>query len=291
MGSHAHSVGPFKSQKREFSLNVAKVPIVPGKTFSNPNFVIRHHPSVHNQKNNIIPTPVEKINHTDSSNTHKALNTNSALINSSQNLIDTLKDHHLDTVKSPEPKQLNTQPPRMCNKKRSRRNRRNRRKKASGKNSNQKDAKSDMKDMMDTEIDLDISLNYTDISVSPKFPNNTFNLTDFIVEKPCKTPKMTPNMTNKYESDGEEFIATIISVSPSNISRNFVKERQVSMSESEDSFIVFDDETDEELESSEESESETEEEWDEEEAEDEVDFIFPVVPMKKVSIVYDLLIL
>lgn len=286
MGNPAHSAGPFKNQKREFSLTVGKVPIVPGKTFSNPNFVIKHHPSVHSHKNSFVPTQIEKINRSDSSNC-KQLNTNSALINSSQSLVDTLKEHHLDTIKSPEPNRQvetsNTQPSRMCNKKNSRGNRRTRRRKALGKNSNQNDTKNYMRDMMDMEIDTDTHFSYTDISVSPKTPDNTFCLTDFIVDKPRKIHKAATGVENDHESDDEEILATIISLSPSSVDKTCMRERQVSMSESEDSFIVFNDGTDEEVESSDESDSETEEEWDDEEGEDEVDFAFSVIPVKKVS--------
>lgn len=280
MGNPGHNMGPFKSQKREFSLSVEKVPIVPGKTFSNPNFVIKHHPSVHSHRNNFIPIPIEKFSHTDS----KPLSTNSALINSSQSLVDTLKEHHLDTIKSPEIQTSVTQPTNMCSRKRSRRNRRNRRRKTSSKSSNQKDTKTYINDMMDIEVDMDLSLSCPDISVSPKMTCTTFNLTDFIVDKPYKLPKAATCTMKECESDEDEFVATIISVSPSNVNISCMRERQVSISESEDSFIVFNDGTDEELESSEESDSETEEECEEteEEGEDVVDFVSPVIPAKRV---------
>ncbi|XP_018565410.1 uncharacterized protein LOC108906589 [Anoplophora glabripennis] len=286
MGNPAHNMGAYKSQKREFSLSVEKVPIVPGKTFSNPNFVIKHHPSIHSHRNNFIPIPVEKFSHTDSSNTSsKPQNTNSALKNSSQSLVDTLKKHHLDTIKSPEIVETSPAQP-MCSKKRSKRNRKNRRRRTPDKNTNTRNY---IKDMMDVEIDLDTSLSYTDISVSPKMPHTTFNLTDFIVNKPCKIPKAATCTNNEYDTDEDEFVATIISVSPSNVNRACMRERQVSVSESEDSFIVFNDRTDEGLESSEESESESEDEWEEteDEGEDEVDFASPAIPIKRVRFAGD----
>ncbi|KAJ8942976.1 hypothetical protein NQ314_009851 [Rhamnusium bicolor] len=292
---HSHSghfMGPQMNQKREFSIQVHNVSIIPGKTFANPNFVNRCQctvNTVHSYENSFITTPFQKISHVDRPNVNngKFLNVNCALVNSSQSIIDTIKENQLDIVKHVEPncevvKTAKTKPIRMsCSRKRNKRSRKNRRRKAGGKNSKQNMNRQKIRDMMDVDLETD-SINASSISMSPKICNDTFNLTDFIVESPNKPSSLLKEDKSHCDSDKEDLMA-ILSISPIN-KRTSVRERQLSTTESEDSFIVFDGGSDEELECSKEFSEESEDET-EDESEDEKDSDSPssAVPHKRVS--------
>ncbi|XP_028128079.1 uncharacterized protein LOC114324429 isoform X2 [Diabrotica virgifera virgifera] len=116
----------------------------------------------------------------------------------------------------------------------------------------------------------------------PSSSPTCISVADFLLDIPAKTSK----------SDDDVF--TLISISPSISSRPCSREREISICESEDSFIVFDSGTDEELKF---SDSEDNAELDSEDTDDEDDVVdggsdsesdddcdssFSVVPCKRV---------
>lgn len=249
----SRSVFEYKFHRRGFSLDSYSV--APGKTFANPNFVVTHHPHIHNDN----------------------YNSNSSV-----------KDYEpmgcLDSEVDEESKS------KMC-KKQSRRNRKHKQKKSS----KQDNPINLIKDMMDVELEVDTE-EPSDISISPKV-SHSLHLTDFLVQDETDTCAEKEIKDLHQDEDDEEYLATFVSISPSDISKINTRERQISIAESEDSFIIFEAGTTEEPESSEESKSESsdEDEWefedkeeeDEEDGCDEVDFAFPIIPIKKVRFAAD----
>ncbi|KAJ8958541.1 hypothetical protein NQ318_002337 [Aromia moschata] len=172
------------------------------------------------------------------------------LVNSSQSILDKVKENHIDVIKPIEPNPQEEPNPVMCNsRKRSKRNRRGRWSKTPNKNSKQNILRQQINDM-DIDLDIEPSSTVTDISMSPKEPH-CFALTDFIIEKPCKMKPIQIKVDQSQHDSDEEHLPSEIAISP--FGKMYVRERQVSITESEDSFIVFDSGTDEELAFSEES--------------------------------------
>ncbi|KAG5873583.1 hypothetical protein JTB14_011196 [Gonioctena quinquepunctata] len=160
--------------------------------------------------------------------------------------------------------------------------RKNRRRKIPNKCSKQ-NYRQVINDMMEIDVDPEAYMDASDTNMSLKAPNT---LAEFIIDIPYKSD-------SNSISDEEDLLATIISVSPPNKGPVGLRERQLSVAESEDSFIIFDSGTDEELEFSEgDSElSEGESELSEGESEDETESEFQddfdsssssVIPCKRV---------
>ncbi|KAJ8974630.1 hypothetical protein NQ317_009021 [Molorchus minor] len=280
MGHPGHFMAPFRNQKRDLSIHVENISIVPGKAFTNPNFVNKHHPSVHSYQNNFILTPIQKISHTDNTksdvDTNKPHhNTNGSLLNSSQSIADKIKENNIEAKTEPL----------MCRSKRP--NKKNRRKKDKpfGKSARQNMNRQHLNEMMDIDLEIELSVSVSDVSMSPETSKPSLNLTDFIIVK----PKQTKSNYTQPDAETEQIVELSTTNYLPGISRVCMRERQVSVTESEDSFIVFDGGT-EELESSEESdecetdECETDEETDN--PDDEVDFC-SVIPHKKVRFAED----
>lgn len=258
---------PLKTHKRDFaSINLTNVAIAPGKSFRNPNFVNKH-PSVHCcYSATPISIPVHKVCQNSDSDTSGTV-TNS----SPNNLVDkSAKEIYCE--ESPVRKSPVGGSPVCSGRKRCKKLRKSRKKKASNKNSKQNNSRRQINDMMEIDLEPDVSMNGCEgnISISPK----TLHLTDFIVDIPTKM---------------NDEVFTFISISPPSNNRSFPRERELSVCESEDSFIVFDSGTDEELKFSDSDIAELDTDDDDDESDsdidDDFDSSFSVLPCKRVSTV------
>lgn len=293
-GHGGSMIGPnFTPQKRDFSYHLPNVIIAPGKSFQNPNFVNNHYPNVHNQynqlylpNNNICHNPIDipKMAPVDipiiapEPVKQKFLNENS-----SQNIVKTITEKLCDSPI----KKIPVENKQMCHtRKRCKKNRSCKRKEPN-KNSKEHNTKRQISDMMEIDFEPDISMNSCDSNMTnlqSLTPPTTMRLKDYIVDV-SSTP------TKLCTSNDDTF--TFISITPPANSRMCLRERELSVCESEDSFIVFDSGTDEELNFSDESkefESDDDEEEEEEveeddsdsEIDDDFDSSYSVVPAKKV---------
>ncbi|XP_072382118.1 uncharacterized protein PPP1R15 isoform X1 [Diabrotica undecimpunctata] len=273
-------IGPFlQPQKRDFSYNMSNLSVVPKKLFSNQNFVSNHYPKVQNHFNSTSYSPYHTCHN--SGDTIELIKVKSSE-NSSQNNIDIIQENPPEIPIE----KITIQNNQMCStRKRCKKNRRNR-KKVTNKSSKQNKSRRQISDMMEVDIEPDVSRDNTDYSMSSNFPSASptcISVADFILDIPAKTSK----------SDDDVF--TFISISPSISNRPYTRERQISICESEDSFIVFDSGTDEELKFSDseddtELDSEDTDDGDDDEVDggsdseidDDCDSSFSVVPCKRV---------
>lgn len=282
---HNPMFGPSTTQKRQFGFdfpNVANISV--GKYFNNPNFVNKDYPRIHNYGKTVQPVQPTSACQFDTSKSEKPSFSEAPFINSSQSIIETIKEKHLDIVRPVLKSDLQIQTvtdipcqnkQTMC-KKRTRKNRRPRKghcHKNPGKGS--KTFKKEINEMMDIDFEPH-NINLLEISNSPK-EHHSLMLSDFLCNK------------NSYEKGDADFATDEedtecdlpeISNSPK-MDYKLRRERTVSLAESEDSFIVFESGTDDELEFSDNSQEEDESEEDTDEGES--DSSPSVVPRKKVS--------
>lgn len=292
---HNQLFGPSSKQKRHFGLdfpNVGNISV--GKYFNNPNFVNKDYPKIHSYKGtlertgqSVHPTSTCQI---DTYKSEKSLFSDVPFINSSQSIIDTIKEKHLDVVQAVHNSDLTVQAevqtiteipyqnkPVMCNK-RSRKNRKAK-KGRSYKNPEKsvKNNKKEINEMMEVDIEPQI-INLPEMSMSPQ-EHHSLMLGDFLYSQNSFEKGDADNETDEEDTDFD--LAAVISNS-SNMECKLRRERTVSLAESEDSFIVFESGTDDELEFSDNSQEEDESEEDTDK--DELDSSPSVVPRKKVSI-------
>ncbi|VEN36318.1 unnamed protein product [Callosobruchus maculatus] len=215
----AHSghfmMGPNKSQKRDYGFHIpSNLNIAPGKTFSNPNFVNKHYPNVHNHHyvhHVTQKSQTDNVEKNTISLNSLAADSNSMLIDKSADIVDHTEYHETNQD--------------MC--KRVKRSRRNRKRKAVQKRTDRK------------RPDMDISLNSTLETYMEV--DNSRESSDSI-----RTDIYSDYISDQSEgtSSKEVLSGTVVHTSPL---RPSMRERQISVADSEDSFIVFQSGTDEEL--------------------------------------------
>lgn len=280
---HNQMFGPSTIQKRQFGFdfpNVGNISV--GKYFKNPNFVNKDYPRIHNYEKNNLAVQSTLACQFDISKNKNSSFTDASFINPSQSIIETIKEKHLDVVQPVHNLDLKIQTteiscqnkPEMCNK-RTRKNRRRHRKGHSCKNpgKSSKNIKKEINEMMEIDTDPHIT-NFPEINNSPQ-EHHSLILFDFLCNKQSKV-----DADNATDEEDIEYDMADISYLPK-MDCKLRRERTVSLAESEDSFIVFESGTDDELEFSENSQDEDESEEDTDE--DELDSSPSVVPRKKVS--------
>ncbi|XP_056640713.1 uncharacterized protein LOC130447752 isoform X1 [Diorhabda sublineata] len=268
-GHGGSMMGPnFTPQKRDFSYNLTNVVIAPGKSFQNPNFVNNHYPNVHSHYNNQLSLPNHNICHTPI-DIHKiapvdipapeTVKQKSLNENSSQNIVKTIKEKLCDSPI----KQIPVENKQMCHtRKRCKKNKSHKRKEPN-KNSKEHNTKRQINDMMEIDFEPDISMNSCDTNMTTLqslTPPTTMRLKDYIVDVSSSPIKLSTSNDDTF---------TFISITPP--TNKYIRERELSTCESEDSFIVFDSGTDEELNFSDESKDSIEFETDNDDREDEED--------------------
>ncbi|CAH1992593.1 unnamed protein product [Acanthoscelides obtectus] len=210
------TMGPNKPQKRDFGFNLpSTLQIAPGKQFTNPNFVNKHYPNVHNHHyNNHHATPKIHIDNEDKiTNPSTVDSSNSMLIDKSTDVVDHTAYHEIKQDMY----------------KKSKRSRRNRKRKSS------------QKKMDSNRSDMDINLNGT--SESYMEVDDSRESSDNI--KTDTNPEKISDISSYGTPSTGVLSASILSCSPP--FRPIMRERQISVADSEDSFIVFQSGTDEEL--------------------------------------------
>nr|CAI5855151.1 unnamed protein product [Callosobruchus analis] len=215
----AHSghfmMGPNKSQKRDYGFHIpSNLHIAPGKTFSNPNFVNKHYPNVHNYHYVHHVTQKSQPDNVDKKTTilsSLAPDSNSMLIDKSTDIVDCTEYHETNQD--------------MC--KRAKRSRKNRKRKAAQKKSDRK------------RSDMDINLNST-LETYMEVDNSRESSDNIII---------TTNSNDISDQNGGTSFKEVLPHAMLNTSplRPRMRERQISVADSEDSFIVFQSGTDEEL--------------------------------------------
>ncbi|CAG9861320.1 unnamed protein product [Phyllotreta striolata] len=263
--SIAPILAPFKTQKRELaSFSIPHAAIHSDKVFKNPNFV-NNHPNVHCSYSSTNPICRAVHNFCQDSDTTDSVIENPCTGNHTNFSRKPTEDLEVETAhRSPITRSsFNT------SRKRSKKSRKNRRKKSLKQNSKR------INEMMDVDSEMDTSMNRCDNLTCPASPKS-LQLSDFLVE-------FTEIPARPIRPEQELY--TFISISPPSNGRLFNRERELSVCESEDSFIVFDSGTDEELkfsESENETDSDTEDSSDDSDVDDDFDSSNSVVPCKRV---------
>lgn len=264
------------NQKRHFGYDFPNVGnIVVGKSFNNPNFVNKGHPKVHNYQR------TDHLLHCQTGNNESISFDNSPFINSCQSIIENIKEKQLDIVKlvdtlnsgssteTPEAKPI------MCNKRTHKKRMRSKKSHSLKKiDKSMKNRKLEINEMM--EVDMEPQNSISDISVSP-MESHSLTLNDFLYNS---FEDRNGVKTALIDGSAPQDLTHLISNSHSETDCTFKRERANSTAESEDSFIVFESGTDDELEFSDNS---LEEEYEDSTDEDELDLSPSVVPRKKVS--------
>lgn len=275
MGNNKQLFGPNTTQKRQFGYRFPSVVnIAVGKSFNNPNFVNKDNPKIHNYRTD------QSSCHIDSNSTANTVPSDAPYINSSQSIVETIKEKHLDVFQPvnntnliPTVNEPSEDKPGICIK-RTRKSKIRSRKDKSFKNQ-------EINEMMEVEYEPEILTNDSEINMSPK-EHHFLTLSDFLDNSIETEADINIHMDKDVEADS----LAIISNSPIMHCR-MKRERTFSTAESEDSFIVFESGTDDELEFSDDTQDEddSEDESEGDTDEDELDSSPPVVPKKKVGTV------
>lgn len=286
MGNNKQLFGPNSYQKRHFGYDFPSVGnIVVGKSFNNPNFVNKDHPKIHHYQTNHSVS--QSGCHIDSDKAVKSFAIDAPFINSSQSITEAIREKHLDifqpvdntdhllqTANEPLEDKLT-----MC-KKRTRKSKTRSRKAKLLKNPDKslKNKIQDINVMMEIDFEPQEYSKISEMYMSTK-DHNSLTLSDFL----CNNTSIETDESDNLEMDEEGVDINsfaFISNSPSMACR-FKRERTLSTAESEDSFIVFESGTDDELEFSDDTQEEDESEDDTDE--DDLDSSPTVVPRKKVG--------
>lgn len=289
---------PFAdSIKRNFHLPATHLltPINSEKSFKNPNFVNESNPNRHNYVHNYY-----EANNRSTSGTNDKSNSNSSLIinkiKQSQPSIIPAKEEEEVVISEVEAVKEHAERKEMCNNRKRMKTRRGKCQKHLDKGSKHNNHRKIIHDMMEVEI-FDSSSLQMDIS------NNSLS-SDNGADNYLSTPIILADFTNFSNLPVSSSKSTIID------SANFAedidfknpqfgnreRQRQASITESEDSFIVFDDGTDEECNFSENSEESDEDEGLDdnddngefpEDEEDAFDSSSSVIPSKRVRFADD----
>lgn len=280
-------VGPSKQnaiQRRNFGYEQPIVRnITAEKSFNNPNFVNKDHPRIHNyHRNNYSMTPSATV--VDNQNNEKTFTNDTVYKNSSQSILETLKENFLNAKEPVDhtgidiPHPLNVI---MCNE--NARKNWHRSRKDQSHNKKHGRLNKEIEEMMDIDTEAQNYTNVDNVIMGLK-EHHPPTLLDVLCNNSIE--KEDAYFSETDEEDVESDQEFIISSSPSTIGNKLNRERTISATESEDSFIVFEDETDDELDFTDNSQEEDEsDEDDESEVTDEVDSTASsVVPRKKVNI-------
>lgn len=310
MGHNKQFLGPNTNQKKHFGYDYPNIAtITTAKSFNNPNFVNKHHPRVHNFPRTDFTVSPSPPCQSDSQDSTKSLVSESPFINSSQSIIESLKENNLEIIQPVDSVNVNVdtnievntiskiaskdKPP-MSNKRLRKTRHKSRRGQDHCKNplKTVKNVRQEINELMDIDMEPQNYSNMSDVSMSPKEPH-ILTLSDFLSPQDS-FEKYTIDVSSEHliETDEEDGESDIMSRSPHTGSTRLKRDRTISVAESEDSFIVFESGTDDELEFSDNSQEddETDDCYDDTD-DDELDSSPSVVPTKKVIIISHLIIL
>ncbi|CAG9768130.1 unnamed protein product [Ceutorhynchus assimilis] len=207
--------GAYKQQNREFGLFVNSIPLSSAKSFKNPNFLndFKNHCHIIDKIREKCPEVIPKFEQVHQQQPTFTSSLSSMCVDSDNNMI--------------------------SKKQRKREHHKGKKHMHAGKKSKQLSQKKEIKELMQIDSSQDVA-NFSmsmDISFSqnPQEEPHNFILADFIAQKPLKAhpPLRKTDPIHIPISKGAEMF---VMISPSPSSKNFT---QFSLTDSEDSFIVF----------------------------------------------------